>query len=545
MPFVSSRPSNSRFLRHAGTCGRGALALALAVGAAGPALAQDEQGVGVEADASTEKPIIVTGSRIARDPNIGSPTPIVSISADDLRQSGSSDVVEFLRDVPALTTSTSADGSIDGVFSGGLSVGQAVLNLRGLGAERTLVLVNGRRHVSGVAGQQSVDINTIPTALIESVETITGGASAVYGADAVTGVVNFKLKDDFQGLSLNLQGGISSRGDAERYDASLVWGSNFAGGRGNVTVTLDYSRRTEIRFGDRGFSRDNGIADDLGNPALRFQQGDINGSGTPNFADYFSLDNGRFPTGFVIPTPGDGIYEEIFTGGATPTAAEQALIDRALAAPSRLIARNPRFSLSSAGGVVAPGDFSSGLDIDNNGVPDCAQSSVGFNSSLDYAESFGIAGGCYNINPDGSVGIYQDGLITGLFNQFGGPGIQNNFNVNSLIPETERFTVNVNGKYEFSSAATLFFEGKYVTSNAEFQSQPNTFYDLLTVFSDNPYIPDVLQPLADSTVLLNDPDGRTGFYITPTRPILAATAIATNSKHGGSWAACAATSRRI
>ena len=79
-------------------------------------------------------------------------------------------------------------------------VGQTVLQLRGMGPERTLVLVNGRRHVAGVAGSQSVDIGSIPAALIERVEVLTGGASAIYGADAVTGVVNFVLKENFEGF---------------------------------------------------------------------------------------------------------------------------------------------------------------------------------------------------------------------------------------------------------------------------------------------------------------------------------------------------------
>ncbi|WP_164931303.1 TonB-dependent receptor domain-containing protein [Erythrobacter sp. HKB08] len=484
---------------------------------ASPALAQDaEETTEQEASTSGQPAIVVTGSRIARDPNIGSPAPIVSVSSEQLTQSGSSDVVETLRDVPALSTSTTSDGSIDGVFS--FSVGQSTLNLRGLGAGRTLVLVNGRRHVSGVAGAQVVDINSIPSALIESVETITGGASAVYGADAVTGVVNFNLRDDFEGIEANVQGGVSHKGDGYRFNGDLTWGTNFSDGRGNVTFTAEYARNEEILFGDRSFTRNNGIYDDQGNPALRFQAGDIDGN-TPNFAQYYSTANGFFPTGFVIPDAASFIADYTATFGTAPTltAAEQALIDRAANAPSRIIAADPRFSLSSAGGVIAPGDFGlfalPGVDLDNNGTDDCFQSSVGFNSLL-FGNAFGIAGGCYNINADGSVTPYQDGQITGLFNQFGGDGIQNNFDENSLIPETERYSFNLNAKYEFSEAAELFFEGKYVFSSAEFQGQPNTFYDLLTVPSDNPFIPASLQALADSTPLLFDDQGRNGLYIT-------------------------------
>ena len=421
-----------------------------------------------------EQAIVVTGSRIARDPNIGSPAPILAVGAEELTETGTSDVVDVLRDIPALSTSTTSEGSIDGVFSGALGVGQSVLNLRGLGSNRTLVLVNGRRHVSGVAGQQAVDVNSIPTALIERVETLTGGASSIYGADAVTGVVNFILREDFEGLEGNIQGGLASRGDTWRINADLTWGTNFADGRGNFVVSAEYARSDELLFGERSFSRDNGIFDDLANPALRFQTGELNATDTPNF-----IANGAV-LGGLIPTDATGF---------TPTAAEQALIDRSVNAPRRFIATDPRFSLSSAGGVVAPGDIglSDGPDINNNGIADCLESAVGFNSTFN-AGAFGLAGGCANINPDGSLSVYQDGAIAGLFNQFGGDGIQNNFNQNSLIPETERWSVNANVTFEISPAAELFFEGKYVSNSAEFQTQPNTFYDLLTIRADNPFI---------------------------------------------------------
>lgn len=488
-------------------------ALLLAATSMMPFAAHAQSAPSQETSAEEEQVIVVTGSRIARDPNIGAPAPVLSVGAEELRQAGTSDVVEVLRDVPALSTSTSSDGSIDGVFAADLGVGQSALNLRGLGANRTLVLVNGRRHVSGVAGEQVVDVNSIPSALVERVEVLTGGASSIYGADAVTGVVNFILRDDFEGLEGNVQTGLSSEGDAWRINADLTWGANFADGRGNITVTGEYARGDEIQFGDRSFSRNNGIFDDQANPALRFQAGDI-GADTPNFAAFYAVGANGFPTGFLIPTAGSGDFDAIFTTpGISPTAAEQALIDRATNAPRRFIATNPTFSLSSPGGVVAPGDIglSDGPDINNNGIPDCLESSVGFNSTFQPG-AFGLAGGCANINADGSLSVYQDGAVTGLFNQFGGDGIANNFDENSLIPETERWSVNVNMTYEISSEAELFFEGKYVSNTAEFQAQPNTFYDLLTIRADNPYITPELQQFVAPLFFGNGTDE--GFYIT-------------------------------
>jgi outer membrane receptor protein involved in Fe transport len=459
---------------------------------AGQAHAQDASD-GAEAN-EEDAPIIVTGSRISRDPNIGAPAPITSVNAEEIQQAGTADVVDTLRDIPALSTSTSSEGSIDGVFS--QAVGQSILNLRGLGSNRTLVLVNGRRHVSGVAGAQAVDVNSIPTALIERVETLTGGASSVYGADAVSGVVNFILRDDFEGIEGNIQTGISADGDGWRINGDLTWGTNFADGRGNFVVSGEYARGDEIQFGDRAFSRNNGIFDDQANPALRFQTGELNATDTPNF-----LANGAV-LGGLIPTTATGF---------TPTAAEQALIDRSLSAPRRFIATDPRFSLSSAGGIVAPGDIglSDGPDLNGNGTPDCLESAVGFNSTFN-AGAFGLAGGCAVINADGSLSVYEDGAITGLFNQFGGDGIPNNFDQNSLIPETERWSVNANLTYEFSPSAVLFAEGKYVSNSAEFQAQPNTFYDLLTIRDDNPFITPDLQAYVAPLFF----GGGDGLYIT-------------------------------
>ncbi len=155
------------------------------------------------ADAAAEpaEAILVTGSRLKRESNLESPSPIVSITAEEFR--GEQDVVDALRAIPALSGSISSAQSVaPGELGSGGAVGTATLNLRGLGANRTLVLVNGRRHVAGVAETSVVDINSIPASLIKEVEVLTGGASAIYGADAVTGVVNFVLDREFDGIEL-------------------------------------------------------------------------------------------------------------------------------------------------------------------------------------------------------------------------------------------------------------------------------------------------------------------------------------------------------
>ena len=202
----------------------------------------------------TETDIVVTGSRIIR-PDHEAPNPIVSFSAADLQQSGNTNVTTFLQRVPALTNSrdstrTAGNAQADGSFG---QVGLNLLDLRGLGPNRTLVLVNGRRHVAGQPDTAAVDVNAIPTDLIERVDVLTGAASAVYGADGVSGVVNFILKRDFDGIAARSQFGISERGDAANRFASVIAGRNFADGRGNLTLAYEYNADEPLANDDRSY----------------------------------------------------------------------------------------------------------------------------------------------------------------------------------------------------------------------------------------------------------------------------------------------------
>jgi outer membrane receptor for monomeric catechols len=175
------------------------------------AMAQQQQAAGAAEEAAEE--LVVTGSRLRANPNETAPLPITTVDAAQLRALGNSDPAATLRQIPALLASGTVADSLE---RGAGGVGQATLSLRQLGANRTLVLIDGWRHVSGVAGSQTVDVSTIPNALIERVDVLTGGASAVYGADAVTGVVNYVLKKNFEGLNLDAQFGISDLSDRRR-----------------------------------------------------------------------------------------------------------------------------------------------------------------------------------------------------------------------------------------------------------------------------------------------------------------------------------------
>lgn len=199
-----------------------------------------------------EEEIVVTGSRLAQDPSLSSASPVAMVGGEDIRTSGQIDVAVLLRESPSL------QASLPGAFSAfnGTPLGASTLNLRNLGDVRTLVLENGRRHVAGIEGTGSVDVNTISTALLGRVDVLTGGASAVYGGDAVTGVVNFVMRDgaSFDGLEVRAQTGITDNGDADEYFVSVANGFETTDGRGSMVFGLEYQRAEPILSGDRDFA---------------------------------------------------------------------------------------------------------------------------------------------------------------------------------------------------------------------------------------------------------------------------------------------------
>lgn len=198
--------------------------------------------------------IVVTGSRIAR-PETDFPNPITSVTAAAIEQSGRTNLTDLLTQTPALLgSSTSAQNS--GSSAGFGTTGVNLLNLRNLGTNRTLTLVNGRRHVAGLPGTAAVDVNTIPVDLIERVDVLTGGTSAVYGADGVSGVVNFVLKRNFDGLAARFQTGVSEQGDGGNQYGSVTVGKNFAGDRGNVSLAYEFNQDARINSFARSYTGD-------------------------------------------------------------------------------------------------------------------------------------------------------------------------------------------------------------------------------------------------------------------------------------------------
>ena len=200
------------------------------------------------ADEKSMDEVVVTGSRIAR-PNLDAPVPVTSVTAEELFQTGGTSIGDLLNDLPALRSTFSQSNSSRFLGTTGLNL----LDLRGLGTQRTLVLVNGRRHVGSdiLSNAVSPDTNTFPTDLIERIDVVTGGNSAVYGSDAIAGVVNFVLKKDFEGLQVRGQGGISDEGDAGNYYASILAGTNFMDDRGNIAFNFEYAKQDEWFATDR------------------------------------------------------------------------------------------------------------------------------------------------------------------------------------------------------------------------------------------------------------------------------------------------------
>ena len=229
--------------------GSSAAALTAALLAAAPAIAQTAPAQSEE-PAADDGVVVVTGSRIVRD-GFDQPTPTTVIGETELRQGERPNLAQVLNDSPAFRPSVTPQVSV-----GNTSSGTAPVDLRGLGSNRTLTLLEGRRFVG------NNNLNYVPMSLVERVEVVTGGASAAYGSDAVAGVVNIFLKDRYDGVTVGGVSGISTRGDGARYGADITAGTSFSDGRGQIMVTAEYvkdesipDRNSRDRLGSSGIVR--------------------------------------------------------------------------------------------------------------------------------------------------------------------------------------------------------------------------------------------------------------------------------------------------
>ncbi len=275
-----------------------------------------------EADAEVET-LVVTGSRIAR-PELDSSMPVSVVSFDAAKDFGRFTAYDALKQVPAVAPGLGEWSSRSQAYDKGV----ANINLRNMGANRSLVVVDGHRWVSGGARTMAVDLNTIPSALIERFEVVTGGAAAIYGADAVTGAVNVIMKKQMDGVSASATAGVSEDGDAEQYQFSAATGFKFAGDRARVVIGGNYIYTSPVLATDRypknwayqvnpdNTGPNDGIPDNIIVDTKQFYRSnystfclfDRQGCGTTRNGDWYQLINGQ-----VVQIPRDS-YRVITTG---------------------------------------------------------------------------------------------------------------------------------------------------------------------------------------------------------------------------------------
>jgi outer membrane receptor protein involved in Fe transport len=267
----------------------GGTLMALVAVMANPAQAQQST---TEDGSTTATEIVVTGSRIAR-PELESAVPLTVVTGEEVFETGQVSVGDLLNDLPQLRSTFSQQNSTRFLGTRGLNL----LDLRGLGSERTLVLVNGRRHVAGdiLSTGVSPDVNTIPSDLIERIDIVTGGNSAVYGSDAIAGVVNFVMKQNFEGVQVRGQAGVNvNYGDAGNQFASITAGTNFAEGRGNIAFSAEFAHQGDYYASGRpNLSRSSGFVVVDSDPA-----GAVNGSdGIPDRLFFTDIRSTTISTG--------------------------------------------------------------------------------------------------------------------------------------------------------------------------------------------------------------------------------------------------------
>lgn len=382
-------------------------------------------------DPTSSEEVIVTGSRIPFRRSIDAAVPIASVSAQELLGArGDISLGDALNQLPQLRSTFSQANSTGSIGTAGLNLS----DLRGLGTARTLTLVNGRRVVTAVPGSYTPDVNTIPFDLVEAVDIVTGGNSAIYGSDAVAGVINFRLRRDFEGFRVRGQGGITSYGDRGSYLVTGIAGANFFEDRLNVTVSGEYSRANPLFFNDRDY---------LG--AFTGQPGWINSQITtaPN-RNFDGIPN----TTFV--DPGARFYTRSL-GGTVLTECPAAVAgDAAVTARRNLVC--------------------TGLNTPTGGR-------LAFN---------------YVFRPDGS--LVRDDQITDARSQgssviggLGATGIEDAM----LVPGLDRYVTNVVISGNFSPAFQPFLEGTFARIDATQQSTQPTFNGNLlsdSVSINNPFL---------------------------------------------------------
>ena len=303
MTRLQSRKAGRGFLLPAAWAAR--VLIPTCVGAlllAGPVEAQPPP-----AQQQAPEEVIVTGSRIARR-DFEANSPITTVDEELIDNTMSVGIEKVMNQLPQFVPAVSQFVTIDVQSTATNTPGASTLSLRGLGANRNLVLLDGRRAMP-VNASGAVDINTIPAAAISRIETITGGASSVYGADAMAGVVNFILKRNFEGIDFDTRYGTTMDGGGNELRVDGLFGANVSGGKGNVMLGFEYDSRAKVLQADRSFFR-NGWSDPttgasffgIAEPFYQVQGGNLPTQGAVDAA--FP----NKPAGSVTRIPGQNFY---------------------------------------------------------------------------------------------------------------------------------------------------------------------------------------------------------------------------------------------
>lgn len=405
-------------LKEASNTGRLKVRLALCASAiAASAL----QGAAFAQDGKAADEIIVTGSRISRGA-LDAPQPLIQLGGEELILSGEANIIDYLADIPALQGSVVPEDTTGaGLGDGGLSL----LNLRDLGADRTLVLVNGRRHVGASPGTASVDVDSIPRLLIKNVDVVTGASSAVYGADAVSGVVNFILEDEFEGLKLDVAGASINQGVEDfNYRVSGVVGKNFFDDRLNVYFSGEYESGDEVRESEL----------------------------SPFLNDALLL-------GVDVDTPAnpdDGIIDNVLLAGGISS-----------------------LSRPTGGILTLAHDIRENGIVDGVNIPFVPCSSTSNTSGncfiIDPGFSFLFAPGGASVTPN--FGTFRDPTGTLRTIVQGGNGDPLSAFRDSRLPDNDALRFQSGLKFELTPNVTAFVEGKYVEEDIFDSFQP-AFFDV-------------------------------------------------------------------
>ncbi|HEX8124128.1 MAG TPA: TonB-dependent receptor [Allosphingosinicella sp.] len=431
---------------------------------------------GAQGESAESGTITVTGSRIRR-PNLESNVPITSLGGEEFFQQGNNNIGDMLNELPQLRSTFGQQNA--GRFLG--TTGLNLLDLRGLGTQRTLVLVNGRRHVPAdiLNNGVSPDVNTIPNDLVERVDIVTGGNSAIYGSDAIAGVVNFILRRDFEGLQVRGHAGISGYGAGGNQYVSAMYGMNFGGDRGNITLHGEYAHQERLYGQDVPFLRqvDGFLVQDVDIRCI-----DANGDGDFNDTASPFFENGPSCDPLVSKNNSDGIP------------------DRAFFRDIRAANINQFAQIAFAQRAAQPGGPQCGVGLrnsPNNGPLGTPYSCIFF------------------FSPDGQTLTQQTGTRVGsgpIGSFIGGNGQTGREGVLlTVLPFQERYNANLLAHFTVSDAFEPFVEAKYVRVNTQGQNSSPVFVQGSTLDAnrerirlDNPFLtPAIRQQIANLTLAYN------------------------------------------